>query len=101
MMTKMEKIKFLSKVKENLFHLRLENDKEATVNMSNLLKSMGFTKDKDLDLYYPDMEEEYIFSSDKNLNLHVFITKKYVHLIVETKNITCLNRLQKIIEKFS
>jgi len=82
-MIKMNKIKGLSKIENRFLYLKIENETDLNKNLSNLFKDLKFGKLEDLDLFYPELDEEYLFISDKKINLHLFITKKYVHLVIE------------------
>ncbi len=99
MTIKMEKIKATSNFEDKVVYLKLDNKKELTSVFPEFFTQLGLAEVDDFDLFYPEFDEEYIFHSDKVADIHLFVTKKFVHLAISLKDIS-REKVYSVVEKY-
>ena len=93
-----KKIINFAKYENKVIYFKLVNEPNLNIPITSFFKELGFNNVNELDLYYPELSESYIFINDKKFSLHIFVTEKYVNLVIEGK--LSLSKIYPIAEKY-
>jgi len=71
-----------------VYRYLIEKDKSIHTAFCGLLIDLGIDKDEvleQLDIIFDDLNDEFIYLNNNNLDIYLFITKDNINLVIKTK----------------
>lgn len=85
---------------DNVHRYIIKKEKNMDVILCNFLDKLGFSEDSILkvDIVFDDLDNDYIYISESGHEIHIFVTKKYVNLVIKTS--MAQKELNELLKKF-